>query len=106
MIGNSSVIENTDETISRENSIQDIDVSPNPAFMNQASISFKLLEDSRVKISMSNLLGLNIGSQNIELAPGEHNYQLSDLFLIPNEGAYIVMVETFDSKSSKIIIIR
>ena len=106
MIGNSSVIENTDETVSRENSIQDIDISPNPAFIDQASISFKLFEESRVKISMSNLLGLNIGSQNIELAPGEHNYKLSDLFLIPKEGAYVVMVETFDSKSSKIIIIR
>ena len=55
---------------------------------------------------MSNLLGLNIGSQNIELAPVEHNYKLSDLFIIPKEGAYVVMVETFDSKSSKIIIIR
>ena len=106
MIGNSTVIENTDQTVSRENSIQDIDISPNPAFINQASISFKLFEESRVNISMSNLLGLNIGSQNIELAPGEHNYKLSDLFIIPKEGAYVVMVETFDSKSSKIIIIR
>ncbi len=102
-IGNSSVIQ--DETSSRNNLLEDLIVSPNPANEDQAWLAFDTHENAEIKISISNFLGVNIGQNLLDLPAGHHNIKLSDLFDL-HKGSFIINIEGGGTRLSDIIIIR
>ena len=56
--------------------------------------------------SLTNLLGVNVGSKKLLLSSGHHEILLKDLFSVPNKGSYIIGVQGLDDRLSEIIIIR
>ena len=105
VIGNSSLVE--DATASRNHNIENLLVSPNPLSSNGGGwISFDIIEDSEVTISLTNFLGIGVGDKIMSLPSGQYNFQLSELFNLPNKGSYIISIQGSDSRLSEIIIIR
>ena len=106
VLGNSSVVE-SGESSSRLLDINNLVVAPNPSSYNEAWISFETLEKTNVVISVSNLLGVNIGTQNFTLIEGQHTFQLSNLFNFPpNKGTFIVIVRGENTYQSELIIVK
>ena len=68
--------------------------------------SFAWLSISEVIFSLTNFLGINVGSKKLVLSSGYHEFLLEDLFSIPNKGSYIIGVQGLDSRLSEIIIVR
>ena len=81
-------------------------ISPNPCTIDEGWISFDIYDQSDVTISMSNLLGVSIGSKKMNLFNGLHNFKISDLFSVPGKGPYVLVVEGPKFRHSKIIIIH
>ena len=80
-------------------------VSPNPSYNNEVSLSFELLDNSLITISISNFLGLDIGRKQMTLSSGSHILKLSELFNL-SKGSYIISIESDSDRLSDIIIIR
>ena len=95
-----------DESASRNVNLENLIVSPNPSSSNEALISFDIIEESEIVVSLTNFLGINVGSKKLVLSSGYHEFLLEDLFSIPNKGSYILGVQGLESRLSEIIIIR
>ncbi|MBL31808.1 MAG: hypothetical protein CMP62_03685 [Flavobacteriales bacterium] len=103
IIGNSSMIEN--EPDSRNYNIDKLLVSPNPSSNNTAWVSFETYEEGDVTISISNFLGLHVGTTVVNVSAGIHDFKLSDLFNL-KKGSYIVSIKGQNSRLSDVLIIR
>ena len=55
---------------------------------------------------VSNILGVNVGSKDLQLLAGHYGFSLSELFDIPNKGSYIISIKGAESHMSEIFIIR
>ena len=107
-IGSASLIENDDITArnNSENIINNLYIAPNPSKIGEGWVSFDIYEDSEIKISAANILGLNIGTQQLNLKRGSHNFKLEELFNLKQKGSYILTVEGPEFRRSQIMIIR
>ena len=104
LIGNSSVIQN--ESPSRNFNIDNLTISPNPTTVDDGNISFELIENTDIVISLTNFLGRRLGEKQLKLDAGSYEYKLGDLFQLSHKGTYILSVEGTDSRLSEIIIIH
>ena len=104
LIGNSSVIQN--ESASRNFNIDNLTISPNPTTVDDGNISFELIENTDIVISLTNFLGRRLGEKQLKLDAGSYEYKLGDLFQLSHKGTYILSVEGTDSRLSEIIIIH
>ena len=103
IIGSSSMVEN--EPDSRDYTIGKLLVSPNPSLNNTAWVSFETYEEGDVTISISNFLGLYVGTTVVNVSAGIHDFKLSDLFDL-KKGSYIVSIQGQNSRLSDVLIIR
>ena len=104
VIGNSSVVQ--DNSISRENDIEDLVASPNPSKLDEGWIEFDALNDGEFTISISNLLGINIGRKTMNMLQGKNRFKISNLFDLPNQGSFVVVIEGERTRLSEILIIN
>ena len=106
LIGPEDLVKRNDESTTSRNDIMDnLVVSPNPSYNNDVSLSFELLDNSLITISISNFLGLDIGRKQMTLSSGSHKLKLSELFNL-SKGSYIISIESDSDRLSDIIIIR
>ncbi len=104
VIGNSSVVQ--DNSTSRENDIEDLVASPNPSNLDEGWIEFDALNDGEFTISISNLLGINIGRKTMNMLQGKNRFKISNLFDLPNQGSFVVVIEGERTRLSEILIIN
>ena len=81
-------------------------VIPNPTVLGSGIVSFDLLKDENISITLTNLLGTRLDVKQLSLESGHHDLQISDLFSINKKGSYILSIHGFDSRASEMIIIR
>jgi hypothetical protein len=104
LIGNSSVIQN--QAASRNDNLDNLLVFPNPTSPDEGMLSFDTMEESDIRIMLTNFLGINIGVKDLQLPVGHHEFSMSELFNVSKKGSYIISIQSEDSHKSEIILIR
>ena len=69
-------------------------------------MSFDLLTDENIYLTITNLLGTKLDMKQLNLEAGHHDLQISDLFNINKKGSYIVSIQGNLSRTSEMIIIK
>ena len=105
-IGRRNDIED-DGTMSRNESLENLVVAPNPSlFTHGSSINFDLDKNEEINFVLMNFLGNSVQEKRKQLLAGAHTIQLSDLFTIPSKGSYILSVNSETERLSEIILIK
>ena len=90
----------------RTTNTTDLLVIPNPTVLGSGIVSFDLLKDENISITLTNLLGTRLDVKQLSLESGHHDLQISDLFSINKKGSYIISIQGVESRASEMIIIR
>ncbi|MGG8495236.1 T9SS type A sorting domain-containing protein [Tenacibaculum sp. TC6] len=88
---------------SQEKSLDKLTTSPNP-FSNQTEISFKSNTEQYVILSIRNVLGKTVFSEELKVKKGKNSFQFKRNDLKP--GMYIYAIQTNKEVVSKRFVIR
>ena len=101
-IGTSDQVSSTRNTTNTTNLV----VIPNPTVLGSGMISFDLLKDESVSITLANLLGTKVDVKQLSLEAGHHDLKISDVFNVNKKGSYIVSIQGVNSRASEMILIK